>query len=193
MRSPPRHVLRTVLAATLALAGVACASSGTAPIEGANGTIPATVRVDGGRSTFQTNITHDDRAAESEVPATADRVFAVLSRVYEQVGLKVNTAVSDSRTIGVSAARTRRVGKEPLSRYLSCGTDVTGTSLADSYSVTLTVLSRVTPAGPAASLLSTRVSATAAPMATSGNPVTCESTGALESLIARTAVVRAAS
>ena len=192
MRRPPRLLLSAALGASIALAG-ACASTGTSPVEGANVTTQSTVRVDGGATTYQTDLTHSDRAAESDLPVSADRAFAIMPLVYEQIGLKINTAVSDSRTIGVNAARTRRIGKEPLSRYLSCGMDATGTSLADSYAVSLTVLSRVTPSGTTGSVLSTQVIATATPMATSGNAVTCQSTGALESLIARTAVLRSVS
>ncbi len=187
----PRPSL-SLRAAALAIVATGCASTGTAPIESAAATTQQTVRVDGGPTTYQTQLTRNDRATETDLVVPADRAYAFLPLVYEQIGLKVNTAVSDSRTIGVNAARTRRVGKEPLSRYLSCGTDVTGTPLADSYGVTLTVMSRVTASGTAASVLSTQVLATAAPMAVSGTTVTCQSTGALESLIAKMLTLRTA-
>lgn len=188
MRRPPRSLPLAALG--LALAG--CASNGSAPIESANTTTQSTTRVDGGAATFQAGLTHSDPATENALPVSPDRAFAVLPLVYEQLGLKINTAVSDSRTVGVNAVRTRRVGKEPMSRYVSCGTDVTGMSLADSYGITLTVMSRVTAAGAAGSLLSTQVLAIATPMSTSGNPITCQSTGALEALIAKAAASRAA-
>ena len=176
-----------------ALAAAACASSGSAPVESATGTTQNTVRVDGGTSSYQTDLTHSDRATESDLPVTADRAFAILPIVYEQIGLKINTAVSDSRTIGVNGARTRRVGKDAMSRFLSCGNDATGNSLADSYSVLLTVLSRVTPSGTTGSVLSTQVIATAQPMSTSGSVITCQSTGVLEDRIAKATALRVGS
>lgn len=181
------------LAAAVGLAVAGCASGGTAPVPTATGTTQTTMRVDGGASTsYQTQLTHDDRAMETELAVSADRAYAILPLVYEQIGLKINTAVSDSRTIGVNAASTRRLGKEPLSRFLSCGTNVTGVSLADTYAVTLTVLSRVTPSGTTGALLSTQVLATAQPMGTSGTTVTCQSTGTLEDRIAKTVALRTA-
>lgn len=193
--APPRRLAAlTTAAAAAALGGAAgCASSGTAPVQSANGTTQTSVRMDGGgAATYQTELTHTDRATETDLPVSADRAFAVLPLVYEQVGLKINTAVSDTRTVGVNAVHTRRVGKDPLSRFLTCGTDVTGSALADTYSVTLTVLSRVTPSGTTGALLSTQVMATAQPMSTSGTTITCQSTGALEDRIAKTAALRAA-
>lgn len=172
-------------------AAAGCASTGSAPVESATATTQSTVRVDGGAaSSYQTQLTHSDRATESDLLMPADRAFALLPLVYEQIGLKINTAVSDTRTIGVNGVRTRRVGKESMSQFVSCGRDVTGGALADSYSVTLTVLSRVTPSGTAGSMLSTQVLGTAQPMSTSGSAVTCQSTGVLEDRIAKATALR---
>lgn len=199
MRRPPRRLFRLVsvtsaLTATLGLAAAGCASSGTAPVESATGTTQTTVRMDGGAApAYQAQLTHNDRATETDMPVSADRAYAILPLVYEQIGLKINTAVSDTRTIGVNAARMRRVGKEPLSRFLACGNDITGMSLADTYAVTMTVLSRVTPSGTTGALLSTQVLATAQPLSTSGSTITCQSTGALEEQIAKLALARAGS
>jgi len=182
-----------LVAAALGLTAAGCASTGTAPVESATGTTQTTVRMDGGSAaSYQAELSHSDRATETDLAVPADRAYAVLPLVYEQLGLKINTAVSDTRTIGVSSASTRRVGKEPLSRFISCGTNVTGTPLADTYAVTLTVLSRVTPSGTTGSLLSTQVIASAQPMSTSGTTVTCESKGELEERIAKAALLQTA-
>lgn len=195
MRRSSRRVLPALSLGTAALLTTAagCASSGSAPIESAAATNQSTIRVDGGASTaFQTQITHADQAAEIDLPVPADRTFAVLPTVYEQIGLKINTAVSDARTLGVSGTRTRRVGKDQMSRFLACGRDATGAPLADTYSVMLTVLSRVTASGTTGSVLSTQVLGTAQPISTSGAPVTCESTGVLEDRIAKATALRIA-
>lgn len=205
-RRAPLHAFRPFASSAFALlaAGVgvrtgvtACASTPTsaaAPIPGATGTKQTTVRVDGGttQGSYQTQLTHDDYATYTDLAVTADRAFAVLAIVYEQLGLKVNTAVTEARTLGVNAARVRRVGNDPMSRFLSCGSDVTGTPIANSYAVTLTVMSRVTPSGTSGSVLSTQVIGTAQPMAVSGTVVNCQSTGLLEDRIAKTAQLRSA-
>lgn len=179
---------------TLAACASGGASSGTAPIEGANGAQRSIVRVDGGgASSYQTDLTHDDAAVQTELAAAPDRAYAALPAVYEQLGLPINTAVSDSRTIGVNGAHIRRVGKERMSQFLTCGQDAAGTPLADSYAITLTVMSRVTPSTTAGSLLSTQVLGSAQPIGTSGGSVTCQSTGQLEARIAKAAVTRSAS
>lgn len=191
--SPQAAVQAALLGAVLGACASTGANAGSAPVESANTTTQSTVRVDGGAgSTYQTQLTHQDAATTTDLAVPADRAFAVLPLVYEQLGLAVNTAVSDTRTVGVSAARLRRVGKEAMSRFLACGTDVVGTPLADSYAVTLTVLSRVTPGGAAASTLSTQVIGSAQPMSVSGTTVSCQSTGALEDRIAKALLVRAA-
>lgn len=187
-----RRSLSAILpTAALTLVASGCASTGTAPIESATATTQSTVRVDGGAAVYQAQLSHDDRATENDLTVSADRAFAILPAVYEEIGLKINTAISDSRVVGVNAARTRRIGKERLSRYLACGNDVTGNAIADAYAVTLTVLSRVSPSSPTGSLLSTQVIATATPMSVSGTTITCQSTGVLEALIAKTTTLRA--
>ena len=74
----------------------------------------------------------------------------------------------------------RRLGKQPLSRYLNCGTEPSGVAHVDAWAVNLTVMSQVTPDGNGASTVSTQVAASASPVTTSGAPVTCTSTGELE-------------
>lgn len=187
------HVLSVVALAAATLVAAGCASTSSAPGERAAAPTQSTVRVDGGgKSVYQTELTHNDRATETDLLATPDRAFALLPIVYEQLGLQINTAVSETRTIGATGVRTRRIGKDMISRFLSCGRDVTGGALADSYAVTLTVLSRVTPSGTTGSMLSTQVLGTAQPMSTSGSVVTCESTGVLEDRIAKTLTLRGA-
>ncbi|GJG85115.1 hypothetical protein tb265_02960 [Gemmatimonadetes bacterium T265] len=195
MRRFARRLSTTRLgtAAIAGLLGAACASTGTAPVESATGTRQSTVGVDGGAGrNLQVALTHNDAAVESDLAVSPDRAYAVLPLVYDQLGLKVNTVVSDTRTIGVNAVRMRRVGKDALSRFVSCGTDVTGMSLADSYAVTLTVMSRVTPSGTTGALLGTQVLASAQPMSTSGTVVTCQSTGLLEDRIAKAVALQIA-
>lgn len=187
------HRVLPVSVALVTMLAAACASTGTAPVESASGTQQSTVRMDGGGATaYQAQLTHNDRAAESDLAVSADRAFAVLPAVYEQLGLKINTAVTDTRTVGVSAMRMRRLGKESLSRFLTCGADATGASLADTYAVTMTVLSRVTPTGTTGAVLSTQVLGSAQPISTSGTTVTCQSTGVLEDRIAKTTALRTA-
>jgi hypothetical protein len=186
-----RPLARAVAFAPVVLAVcavAACASRPTAGTEAirdpAAGSVAVT-RVEGTAGTLELRSVNSTAAGvETPVRADADQAFAVLQGVYDAIGLKINTLVTDSRTAGVRNGRApRRLGGLALSRLLECGTDITGIANADSYSVTLTTLSRVTSAGPASSLVVTQVVASAKPKSTSGNEVRCSSNGRLAQAI----------
>ena len=131
---------------------------------------------------------------ETPVPVPPAKAFSVMPTVYEALGVPVNTVVRDAGTFGARDARMpRRLGKAALSQYIDCGSNVTGAPNADTYAVTMTVLSRITPAEDGkSSHLSTQLLASARPVTVSGNVVQCSSTGRLEEAINRRVVVEAA-
>jgi hypothetical protein len=173
--------MRTIL--LFAAAGLsACASSGLAPAP----TRPVeTVRV-AGAGTGAINV----RAAETEVarPKTlamnVDRVWSALPAVYESLGIPVAELNQGSRTIGNPGLRVRgRLGDTRLSRYLDCGAAQGGPN-AETYNVTLSVLTSVQAQGEAATAVLTDVQASARPVSLAGEPVRCSTKGALENRIA---------
>lgn len=190
--SSARRLAVPVLLAALS----ACASGGGSRVSTVE-TQQTVVRVDGGgAAASETRLTRNDAAVESDVNAPADQAFAVLPAVYESLGLTLNTLVTNSRTVGAANLRVRgRLGRTPLSRYLICGADATGLPHADSYQVTMTVLSQVTPGASdsSGSRLATRVVGSARAMTVSGNEISCSSTGALERAVAEAVARRTAS
>lgn len=183
-RAPATFVPAALAACVL----VACASSpapATEAMRDPAAGVQGVTRIEGVAGTTEIRTVHSAAAGvETPIRADADKAFGVLQGVYEGLGLTVNTLISSSRTLGVRNARApRRVGGQPLSRLIECGNDATGMANADSYAVTFTTLSRVTAAGPGASLLVTQVVASAKPMSTSGNEVHCSSSGRLEQAI----------
>ena len=124
------------------------------------------------------------RAPDTPVAGSAAQAVAALPEVYEGFGLRVNTVVTEAGLVGVREVRApRRLGKESLSRYVDCGTGATGAPHADTHVVTLTVISRVAPAGDSASAVATQVAASARASGTSGGTVRCSSSGQLEQAI----------
>lgn len=177
MRAPTRRATQgAALAVALPLAG--CASNGTGILlRDLNGPPPAA-----GTGLTANMESRDDRA-EASIPASADRAFAALPAVYAALGVPLTAAATGERVLGLDGAHLRRIGRDPVSAFLWCGTDAVGLPLTEQYRVTLWVISRVTPAGTGAQL-TTRVFGTAQPQGTSATTVVCASTGVLEARIA---------
>jgi len=124
------------------------------------------------------------------IPASADEVYAQLAEAYAAAGIEVAVANSRERTLGNEDFRaTRRLGRTALTEYVNCGEELSLTgSMAASKAMRLSVLSTVTPSGESCRL-STRVQA-AVTTGERGGAVICQSTGALETTIARTVKLR---
>jgi hypothetical protein len=175
------------VAASAVAAFAACASSPTpqgAMNDGTTG-LPMTTRIEGGAAgaaelrTFSSG----PSTAELGVAAAPEKVFTVLPGVYEALGVPINTVRSDGNTIGAREVRMpRRLGKVALSQYVDCGTNATGSPNADTYAVTMSVLTRVAPAASGSTVV-TQIAATARPITVSGNTIQCSSTGRLEQAI----------
>lgn len=181
-------------AATVALS--ACASSRTATPTGDVSVTPSSVRIESGTggAGIDMNLMNENRADLRIVKATVDQVWAVLPGVFADLGVPVNLYVDRSHQIGAKSARFRgKVGTRRMSTLISCGSDISGEEKSNLYEVTLDVMTSVAPGaiGGQANLM-TLVTATARPMATSGDPVRCASTGGLERQIATLATIKAA-
>lgn len=124
-------------------------------------------------------------AVATDLGAPARDVWEAATAAYEELGIEV-TYSQPSRHVGNRQFRVRRrLAGARLSRYLRCGVDVAGRPMADSYIVTLNVVSEVTSTTDLQSRMSTTVSATALkPSGTSTDPVVCVSKGLLEERIA---------
>lgn len=183
--------------AIVLLAGLAACAPARAPrdriLRDPMDGVPVPVRVDGPDGNLDLRVTRNaDEVTELQVRAGADRIYAVLPEVYASLGLAANTVAGDTRTVGVVNGRApRQVARQPLSRYLNCGSTMTG-PVADAYVVTLTAVSRVRASGDSASVVGTQIAASAVPGQTSGTRVTCASTGRLEQAINKAVALRVA-
>lgn len=179
--------MRKLVFALLCLPLAACgATSGTTSGPVRNTTTISTGMSAGGRqgtATEELASYTDVRAIGTDLPASVDRVWAVLPSVYEKLGVSVQMVDPDRKMMGNRALQvSHRLGRQPLSRFVSCGYTVTGASIEDTYRVTMAVISTVQPAG-AGSRVETTVTATAKDLGTSNPPVNCTSRENLEKLI----------
>jgi hypothetical protein len=113
-----------------------------------------------------------------------DSVWSVLPSVYQQIGIEPELVDNGNYLIGHTRFVARRLDGNRLSRYVTCGSSVGYADLADSYRVTLSVITRVRRGENLHTLLQTEVAGSAMPRQVSGNSVTCATTGKLEQRIA---------
>jgi hypothetical protein len=173
-----------LVAAIGSLAGVfaACASGGNQP----PGQPPTTHRVIATDSHGQEVQTNDNNnRTEVRVHASAASVMAALSQVYPDIGIPIGTAIAASGEIGNQNYRVpgHRLKTTPLSRVLECGQESVAGSRVDVDEVTINVVSTITPVGDSVSVVSTFMTATARPIGSSSDAVSCSTNGALEKMI----------
>lgn len=170
----------------------ACATAGTAGTDtGDRNTTMVTTTDAGGQTTTTAVTTYSDVGSRPvDIEGTPDKVFGVLGDAYRQFGITLATTDPPNRTAGNTQLRVRRtLGGKPLSTYLDCGiAGLTGPA-ADTYPIRLSVVSTVTPSGTA-SQLRTVVRAAYVTAEQSGT-TPCNSTGALETAIARAVQLQA--
>jgi hypothetical protein len=122
--------------------------------------------------------------AKVHIPVAPSRVFDGLKPVYEELGVPI--ALNDPSTGRFGNPefwKTRRLGTEPISSYLNCGSTILGPA-ADNYRVYMAVISLVRPDGHGETDLETAFTGHARNMeGTTSDLVACGTTGRLEDLI----------
>ncbi|HEV2146891.1 MAG TPA: hypothetical protein VGR37_05795 [Longimicrobiaceae bacterium] len=167
------------LALPLLLTACATAPSG-APMTKTTTSAP-TRGVDGGAYTFDVN--SQNRPSALRVPASVDRAWAELPSVYEELGLGGGVLDPATHLYGQRGIVVRRrLAGNPVSQYLDCGSAVPGVYNANTYAVSLSVVSQLKPRSDGFSELTTQVEASAQPASTGGGAqlVRCASNGTLE-------------
>ncbi len=124
-----------------------------------------------------------DAAREADtLSVSTDRAWRALAQVYGQLGIALSVVDTESHVLGVVRGVQRRpVGGMRLSQMLECGVGTYGAN-ADHYTVLLTALTAIAPAGPDRSIINTRVGGVASPNGVNSS-VSCNSSGALEEKI----------
>jgi hypothetical protein len=166
---------RFVLGAVGISAGLISCASASTQTSSPNERVLATMDVGTVRS-------HDANAADSTIEATADVVFSALAAAYQDLGIEVKFVNSATRQIGNNRfSKMYDIGGVRLSKYVGCGSTETGPA-ADSYRVTMSIVSQVTPSGTG-SRVSTQLTAYAQDLGSSKGTLSCLTLGALEQRI----------
>jgi len=115
------------------------------------------------------------------VTGTPDQAWAVLPTVYQQLGIPAEVNDPRGRTMGVANWRVRRlIGKTRATQYVDCGSSGTLQN-AETYQLTLSILSSVRPNPKGGAIVTTAISGTGRnPITSSNADVRCVSTGDLE-------------
>jgi hypothetical protein len=163
-------------------AGLAgCASSGS---PGPDVALPSqrTVAVDDSR-VYRTSVAANARVP---IPAPPNRTFDAVKAVYDELGIPAGMHDPSTGRFGNSDFwKQRRLANEPISAFLNCGESFTG-PVANNYRIYMSLLSLVRPDGKGGSELETAFAAQAQNMeGSSGDRISCGSTGKLEERIRR--------
>src|SRR5262245_39065464 len=116
------------------------------------------------------------------VKGSVKSVWAVLADVYEDLPVPLDFADPRGYRAGNTHFVTRSsIGSRRLSTFLRCGVGPAG-PLADSHRITMQVLTELKPVSSDTTMVFTQVNAVSSSVnGSSRAPVTCATTGALES------------
>ena len=174
--------------ALLTLAGTAsCASSGSSSGSGLPAPSERVVATDN-HGTYRTTVPPNEKVP---IPVAPSRAFEAVKAVYGELGIPLG--VNEPATGRVGNAdfwRTRKLGNEPISTYLSCGDSFEG-AVADNYRIYISLVSAVRADGKGTSELETSFTARAQKLdGTAGDRVACGTTGRLEDRIRKSVLVK---
>ncbi len=175
MRFP---LLTFLTAVTLGCAGATGTTGGDiAPTP----TVTTTRVVTSGGNTVTAGTMAVDIDVRLLVTGTADQAWAVLPAVYQQLGIPAEVSDPRGKTMGVANWRVRRlIGKTRATQYVDCGSSGTLQN-AETYQLTLSILSSVRANPKGGAIVSTTVTGSARnPITSSNADVRCVSTGDLE-------------
>jgi hypothetical protein len=121
------------------------------------------------------------------VKAPPDTLLAALYAAYTDLGIEVRLWNPQTRQVGnKNFSKMYRLGGAPLSTYVGCGLTTTGPA-ADSYRVTMSLVSHVTPNG-SGSRVETQLTAYAQDIGSSKGSLSCLTRGTLEERIHELAI-----
>ena len=122
--------------------------------------------------------------AKVTIAAQPARVFAALKSVYEELGIPAAVVDAALNQVGNSNFwKSRKLGDERISLYLSCGNSVTGV-IADDYRIYMSVMSQARADGKGGTELETAFTAFARNIdGSAAERIVCGTTGQLEERI----------
>lgn len=161
---------------------VSTASCASSPAPDVSLPSQRTVAVDDSR-VYRTTVPANAKAA---IPAAPSRTYDAVKAVYEELGIPPGTHDPTTGRFGnADFYKSRKLANDPMSSFLNCGESFTG-SVANNYRIYMSLVSQVRPDGKGGSELETAFSALAQNMeGSSGDRISCGSTGKLEERIRR--------
>ena len=139
-----------------------------------------TTRIEGTVGATHLSRTNNAAASRVAIARPVRDVWEVMPDVYKELSIPVELLVPHEHRIGIEALRIRRkLGDLPLHRVLDCG-GTPGAPNAETYEVTMVVLTQLSPASTGETVLATLVQGTARSPNFGGAEVACTSNGVLE-------------
>lgn len=132
---------------------------------------------------YQIRATSEAIASSDSVYATVGEAWGVLPEVYEVLGIPDVVIDVRNKRLGNAEFQPRRIGGSRLSRFLDCGSSIGVPAYADSYDVTMSLITRVTEGGDGVAVVQTQIHAVAKSRDVRGDPILCSSRGTLENRI----------
>ncbi len=165
----------------------ACASSSTQE----TGIVPSTrvttqTVVSGpGGATMGMNMINEAAANSAEIAGNVTVAWSALQSAYASLEIPLSFRDEAKKSLGNSSFRTRRrIGSVPMIRAVDCGGE-SGMPNAETYDVTLEIISQLTPTPDGKTRLQTLVQGSARrPSSGAVNDARCTSIGGLEKKIA---------
>lgn len=174
-----RAASRAAALAFLAAVPWGCASSGGGSTPQAAPTRAQAV------SGEMVRLSNEAYSATAVIPEPIDVVWPRVRVAYEILDIPVAWTDEPNHQLGNREFRPRRIGGERLSRFLDCGQGVTARANADTYRVTMSVITTLRPESDSADThVETLVQASARSRDTASRPIPCGSKGQLERMIA---------
>jgi hypothetical protein len=178
MRTPLPSALLLVLAA-------ACASS--APGGPETTVVPMTTSLISNGGTLNIGGTTSYTAIATTLPVLPDSAYRLLQAAYAKLEIPVAQQDGKERSIGNDVLRVRRrLGGLTMQTVVDCG-DKMGLPNAETWDISMNILSYVVPDGKGGSQLSTRIQAMGHDPSVSGREmISCGTRGELEAKIGNT-------
>jgi len=172
---------RLPLAAILLISVSACASTGSS---GASSLQQEHVSLEAPNGRFDLLLTKELYLSSDTLTVPATRAWPALLQTYAGFGLPLQGADAAGRMIATNYAHVHgSFAGERLSRWLDCGSSITG-DIASNYEVTLRFGTMIDTSVAGRSILRSAVSATAIAPGSGTTPVECNSRGTFEKRIA---------
>lgn len=141
-------------------------------------------RVERRGDSYYIHLSPETRAVSTTLPGVPRQMFPRVAEVYEELEIPIETIHTTRFLLGNERLRvSRSIGGISLSKVVDCGSTLTG-SRADTYRLTMSILTQLYPAGPDSTRVETIIKATGQTSeGASTNAVSCMSTGNLERTI----------